>query len=104
MLYVIAAGALAGLVLFEVGPRAIGGRADPSGFFEMLGQLAEKTWNATGFGDCHIKGNISKSGERIYHVPGAKYYSGTQIDFLWGERFFCTEEEARQAGWRKSRV
>ena len=24
--------------------------------------------------DCRIKGNISRSGERIYHVPGGRYY------------------------------
>jgi len=24
--------------------------------------------------DCLIKGNISSSGERIYHVPGQRYY------------------------------
>jgi endonuclease YncB( thermonuclease family) len=28
---------------------------------------------------CVIKGNISASGERIYHVPGQRYYDKTQI-------------------------
>lgn len=52
---------------------------------------------------CDIKGNIGRSGKRIYHVPGARYYDGTQIDTSRGERWFCTESEARAAGWRRSR-
>lgn len=53
---------------------------------------------------CSIKGNISlNTGERIYHVPGQKYYSQTRISLEHGERWFCSEDEARRAGWRKSR-
>ncbi|MDP3986002.1 MAG: hypothetical protein Q8P77_01050 [Candidatus Veblenbacteria bacterium] len=52
--------------------------------------------------ECIIKGNISSSGERIYHVPGGSFYDQTKIDTSNGERWFCSEEEARQAGWRKS--
>lgn len=52
---------------------------------------------------CNIKGNISAKGERIYHVPGQKYYSQTKISEGKGERWFCSEAEARQAGWRKAR-
>ena len=51
---------------------------------------------------CNIKGNISQNGDRIYHVPGQKWYSRTRIDISSGERWFCTEEEARAAGWRRS--
>jgi hypothetical protein len=53
---------------------------------------------------CVIKGNISSSGERIYHVPGQRYYDKTQIDESRGERWFCTEQEAVGAGWRKAKV
>jgi hypothetical protein len=54
---------------------------------------------------CDIKGNVSQStGERIYHVPGQKYYEQTHIQTEFGERWFCSEAEARAAGWRKSRV
>ena len=53
---------------------------------------------------CVIKGNISSSGERIYHVPGQRYYDKTQIDESKGEPWFCTEEEAVRAGWRKAKV
>lgn len=52
---------------------------------------------------CLIKGNISKSGERIYHVPGGAYYSRTKISTAKGERWFCSEAEARAAGWRRAR-
>jgi hypothetical protein len=55
-------------------------------------------------GACNIKGNVSTRGERIYHVPGQKYYQETRISASHGERWFCSEEEARAAGWRKSRV
>lgn len=50
-----------------------------------------------------IKGNISSSGERIYHVPGGQYYDKTVIDEAKGERWFCTEAEAIAAGWRRSK-
>jgi hypothetical protein len=53
---------------------------------------------------CNIKGNISlNSGERIYHVPGQEFYNVTRISEQHGERWFCSEAEARQAGWRRSR-
>lgn len=53
---------------------------------------------------CLIKGNISSSGEKIYHLPGQRYYDKTVIDESKGERWFCTESEALSAGWRKSKV
>ena len=54
-------------------------------------------------GRCAIKGNISKSGTRIYHVPGGRFYGQTRINTSKGQRWFCTEAEARAAGWRRSR-
>lgn len=51
---------------------------------------------------CRIKGNISGSG-RIYHVPGGHYYDRTRINASAGERWFCSEAEARAAGWRRAR-
>lgn len=50
---------------------------------------------------CRIKGNISSNG-RIYHLPGQDYYDRTRITLANGERWFCTETEARVAGWRKA--
>ena len=51
---------------------------------------------------CNIKGNISASGEKIYHLPNCGSYSKTQIDEKRGERWFCSEKEAQEAGWRKA--
>ena len=53
---------------------------------------------------CNIKGNVSTQGERINHVPGQTYYNDTRISPSHGGRWFCSEEEARAAGWRRSRV
>ena len=54
---------------------------------------------------CNVKGNISiNSGERIYHVPGQRYYAETIIRQEYGERYFCSEQDARAAGWRRSGV
>lgn len=59
---------------------------------------------ATSSNQCTIKGNISSSGEKIYHIQGQRYYEKTKIDEDKGEHWFCTEEEAVQAGWRKSKI
>eukprot|EP00238_Polyblepharides_amylifera_P000081 CAMPEP_0196570624 /NCGR_PEP_ID=MMETSP1081-20130531/760_1 /TAXON_ID=36882 /ORGANISM="Pyramimonas amylifera, Strain CCMP720" /LENGTH=226 /DNA_ID=CAMNT_0041887167 /DNA_START=291 /DNA_END=971 /DNA_ORIENTATION=- len=50
---------------------------------------------------CDIKGNINSKGEKIYHVPGGRYYDATIIDA--GESWFCNEKEAVTAGWRASK-
>jgi hypothetical protein len=52
---------------------------------------------------CVIKGNISSHGH-IYHMPGQNYYAQTIIDESKGERWFCTEDEALAAGWRKAKT
>ncbi|MEI9403151.1 thermonuclease family protein [Mesorhizobium argentiipisi] len=65
-----------------------------TGLFSFLGNL-----------NCRIKGNIStNTGERIYHMPGQKYYSSTVVTPSKGERWFCSEAEAQAAGWRRSKV
>ncbi len=52
---------------------------------------------------CNIKGNISiNSRAKIYHVPGQENYEDTKISPQYGERWFCSEAEARAAGWRKA--
>ena len=53
--------------------------------------------------DCRIKGNISRRGDRIYHLPGDPDYARTRIAPGRGERWFCSEAEARRAGWRHAR-
>ena len=51
-------------------------------------------------GNCQIKGNINSKGDRIYHVQGSRSYGATRINESKGERWFCSEAEARAAGWR----
>jgi endonuclease YncB( thermonuclease family) len=53
-------------------------------------------------GACRIKGNVTRSGSRLYHLPGDRGYVATRIDPARGERWFCSEAEARAAGWRRS--
>lgn len=53
-------------------------------------------------GACTIKGNITADGENIYHLPGCKSYNQTKIDPGRGEQYFCSEDEAKAAGWRKA--
>ena len=53
--------------------------------------------------NCAIKGNINSHGERIYHLPGTRNYNETVITESKGERWFCSEAEARAAGWRAPR-
>ena len=49
-----------------------------------------------------IKGNMdSRTGARIYYLPGNLFYSTTVIDEAQGDMWFCTEEEAIAAGWQK---
>jgi endonuclease YncB( thermonuclease family) len=52
---------------------------------------------------CQIKGNINSKGERIYHMPGGRWYDETKISPGKGERWFCSEAEAKAAGWRAAR-
>lgn len=53
---------------------------------------------------CDIKGNISvDSGAKIYHLPYQRYYAATIISPAYGERWFCTEQEAIDNGWRRSK-
>lgn len=53
--------------------------------------------------NCNIKGNISyKNWEKIYHTPDCPYYDKTSINTSAWEKRFCSEQEARNAGWRKA--
>ena len=54
-------------------------------------------------GKCLIKGNISSSG-KIYHTPSSPWYGRTKINTAKGERWFCTEAEAVEAGWRAPKM
>jgi hypothetical protein len=53
--------------------------------------------------ECDIKGNLNASGERIYHMPSDEFYEVTKIDSGKGEKWFCSESEAEDAGWRRAK-
>jgi len=64
----------------------------------------ERICDYSGTSEPVIKGNISKTtDEKIYHVPGGEFYDATVIDEAAGERWFCAEQEATEAGWRRSK-
>jgi micrococcal nuclease len=52
--------------------------------------------------DCVIKGNISKSYTKDYFVPKCPNYKRVIVDERKGEKWFCSEKEAKKAGWKKS--
>jgi len=51
---------------------------------------------------CPIKGNIGRNG-KVYHPPWSPWYKRTSISTKNGERWFCSEKEAIEAGWRPPR-
>lgn len=53
-------------------------------------------------GECVIKGNIGRSGNFTYHMPGDRYYEATRIDPSKGERWFCSPDDAETAGWHRA--
>jgi micrococcal nuclease len=59
---------------------------------------AENAENAQACQQPEIKGNINSRNEKIYHVPGGRYYDRTKAEIM-----FCTETEAIAAGFRKSK-
>lgn len=50
---------------------------------------------------CVIKGNIDRQ-RKTYHVPGCTQYPFTVVEEDIGEAWFCTEKEAKAAGYTKS--
>ena len=55
---------------------------------------------------CTIKGNVTNAG-RIYHMPWSPWYEKVRMDedargASKGKRWFCSETEAQQAGWRSA--
>ena len=51
---------------------------------------------------CLIKGNKNVYDKRkLYRFPGCGQYNNTDVQLFWGDRWFCTESEAKQAGFTK---
>lgn len=52
---------------------------------------------------CPIKGNVTANG-KIYHLPWSPWYHRINMDDGKGKRWFCSEAEAVEAGWRAAHV
>ncbi len=52
---------------------------------------------------CIIKGNMDDAtDEKRYYIPGCAQYAYTVVELDVGEAWFCTEKEAREAGYSKA--
>ena len=52
---------------------------------------------------CVIKGKVAPTGEKRFVTPNNRFYPALPIDPATGERWFCTEEEAIDSGFSRSR-
>jgi endonuclease YncB( thermonuclease family) len=50
---------------------------------------------------CTIKGVLGPAGEPVYYVPTDEEYPEVAVDRDGGGRMFCSDEEARAAGWAR---
>ena len=64
-----------------------------------MARTSSSNWAGRAAANCNIKGNRNRRGEWIYHVPGMPYYDGTRP-----EEIFCSEADARAAGYRRAVV
>ena len=52
---------------------------------------------------CAIKGNLEGDrGEKIYYAPSCPYYVQVIVEKFMGEKWFCSEKEARESGFTRS--
>ena len=51
--------------------------------------------------DCTIKGN-TRAGEKYYYLPSCSQYDQVLIDRAFGDSWFCSESEAKKAGFTKA--
>lgn len=50
--------------------------------------------------NCDIKGNVDQSSwEKKYYLPSCKYYKQVVLNTDLGEKYFCSEKEAQDAGF-----
>lgn len=52
---------------------------------------------------CSIKGNVNSRKDKIYHTKSSRSYDRTNVRPEEGDRWFCTEQEASDAGFRAPR-
>jgi endonuclease YncB( thermonuclease family) len=77
--------------------------AEPAPQISLLAPSPPRTATANAGADhpagCDIKGNVTPNG-RIYHTRDSPWYGRIRMSLGAGRRWFCTEAEARDAGWR----
>ena len=56
--------------------------------------------------DCVIKGNIDRNNKKIkrYYLPSCAQYQFVIVEKDLGEQWFCSEQEAQKAGYRKAKT
>jgi endonuclease YncB( thermonuclease family) len=64
-------------------------------------QLPAERESAAGKAACRIKGTVAADGGRFYYTPLDDGFDAIAIDPDRGERLFCSDDEARQAGWKR---
>lgn len=52
--------------------------------------------------NCNVKGLSDGRGQRVYYVPTDPEYDAISLDPANGDVLFCSDEEARRAGWRRA--
>ena len=84
-------------------------KSEKIGIWEYENYATDRGFNASAYGsqeqqtnvpddsECKIKGNINRNGNKIYHMPGQSSYEQTNP-----EEWFCTEQEAQEAGFRST--
>ena len=65
---------------------------------KAVGEIASKPEKK----GCLIKGNIGKQYTKDYFLPGCPNYKRVKVDLRKGEKWFCSEGEAKEAGWKIS--
>jgi endonuclease YncB( thermonuclease family) len=53
-----------------------------------------------GNSDCRIKGNVRE--KKYYRYPGCGQYNNTLVQLYLGDAWFCSEKEAKAAGFTKA--
>lgn len=81
----------------EIGIWSIENYATSKGFDDSKPVEASVEKPTASCSNPQIKGNINSKGNKIYHIPSGQYYEITKP-----EEMFCTEQDAQDAGFRKS--
>lgn len=77
-------------------------KADKLGIYSSTCYQTENLENP----ECLIKGNMDKNNHDLkrYYFPGCAQYDFTIIEKDIGEQWFCSEKEAKEAGYQRSKT